>query len=112
MSRLLTHAEVCGITGREDPLIDADIRFAVHTAYSPWRAKAALTGRPDARESDWGCAGRYDHRHLVCGSDGRGLWVRVIDYSSDRRAERAGHIPWRTAEAVLKEREAGQQSLF
>jgi hypothetical protein len=104
VSRALTPAEAIGITGTEPPLTDADIRLTVRRAYSVARAELALAGDPRARYSSWGTAGEQDGIFLACMSDGRGLWAHI----TDTHGARAGHIPWRTAEALL----TGQGELF
>lgn len=110
---LLTHAQVCGITGEEAPLTPEDVRLTVDQAYAGERAELALAGDPQVREPDWGCGGMInDHLFLCCISDGRGLWVRIVEYRGDRQVARAGHVPWRTADEVLRHRAAEQQTLF
>lgn len=92
---LLTTAQVCGITGHENPLTEADVHAVVWRAYSPGRAELALAGRPGGRGSMWGRTGVHDGVFISCMSDGNGIWARIDG--------RAGHITWPRAERVLRE---------
>lgn len=91
--RLLTPAEIIGITGDEPPLTAADITEFARRFYTPERAAAVFTGdREHARPSSSGAGGLGTFYNC----DTRGMWAHT---GSPRRA---GHIPWRDLEAVLQ----------
>lgn len=122
-NRILTDAEVHGITGNEPPLIDADIRTAVDYALSGWYGEWLLAGGDRAhhvRTGQGGCAGwPTDHHSISVGRGRRGLLVRISDHPEGRQstirprpaptAVRAGRIPWRTAETVLRQLRASTE---
>ncbi|MFE9099774.1 hypothetical protein [Actinomadura geliboluensis] len=91
--RLLTAAEVIGITGNEPPLTPDDVDAIARRYYSPDRAAAVLTGDRE-RALDTSCGGGNSEMFFM--ADQRGLWAHA---GNDPR--RAGHIPWRDLEAVL-----------
>lgn len=92
--RLLTAAEVIGITGTEPPLTPADVTAVARRYYTPERA-AAVFARDRDRSRNTACSG--GSFELFFNSDQRGLWAHAGD---DPR--RAGHIPWRDLEDVLR----------
>lgn len=108
--RLLTSAEVIGITGAERPLTPADQRLAAERA-------AHVIGDPD--RTTWGCCGSHDVMTFVaCQADRHGIWVRVLHYHNGDPDDpsgdvHAGHIPWpRVAQLARPIPTATQDALF
>jgi hypothetical protein len=127
VNRVLTQAEVLGITGDEPPLTDADIHTAVTYALSGWRGEWLLDGGDRAhyvRTQEGGCAGwPTDHCSISVGRGRRGLLVCIREHPEGRdnpirprpapATVRTGHIPWRTAEVILRQlREPAADALF
>lgn len=98
MSRVLTCAEVAGISGDETPLTADDTAAGVRYALKSWRGPALLDDDPHVRGGDWGTGGRLpDGRNVFCIADGWGVWIRI----TSGEAATAGHVPWRAAKAIL-----------
>lgn len=127
MSRVLTSAEILGITDTTPPLTDADVRAAVAYALGRhWRGEWLLAGEERAREvrrGDWACGGWPTDRYSVdCLADQRGLWVCAEDSAVPRGslvrprpaplAARGGFIPWRVAESILRVAQTDDGVLF
>lgn len=110
-SQLLTTAQTVGITGEEDPLAPADIRFILERAYTPWQAALMLRGprtawgREHARPAHKGGAGRRDGVWLCYGCDARGIHARITVYDADDRpiSTVGGLVAWRDAEHTIRE---------
>lgn len=104
-SQLLTTAQIVGITGDEDPLAPADIRFVIERAYTPWQAALMLRGprtawgREHVRPPHGGGAGHHGGTWLSYGRDARGIHARVESGGQTR----AGLITWHTAEQLIRQ---------
>jgi hypothetical protein len=101
--KLLTAAEMAGITGTEAPLTPADVHTLIEAAYRPWQVTLVL--RTD-RLSPWE-TGHMRPREYGGGWDddgfgwfqteARGIWARIP------AGPRAGLITWTTAEKLIRE---------
>lgn len=102
MSRLLTAAELTGVTREDPPLTLEYLRQAMPMMYGRGRVAKVLAGDPP-RSADWGCAGTYgpgDRYFLSARGDRTGIWIRITDRISGS-AIAGGHVPWELAEAQL-----------
>jgi hypothetical protein len=103
--KLLTAAQMAGITGQEHPLTDADVRLAVERTYSPWQAALVLRGprtawgREHTRPADKGGAGWRDGTWLNHACAREGIHAHLIRGEQHR----AGLIHWHTAEQLIRD---------
>lgn len=126
-NRVLTEAELHGITGDEPPLTDADIRTAVTYALSGWYGEWLLAGGERAHHVRTGVRGGCvgwptDHTSISIGRSHRGLLVRISEHPEGRNcpiwprpapaAVRAGRITWRQAEDILRATQDDEGALF
>lgn len=122
----MTSVHVYGITGDEPPLTPADIRDAVAYALGGWFGDWLLDGGDRAHhvcvQMQAGCSGWINDRRSVSADLRRdGLHVCITEHREPRGAPfprsapvavRAGRIPWRQAEEVLRAIRSDDGALF